>query len=162
LTKDTRPDGSWQTFSRNGKLAPTSVTRGTALGRTETFAVSKSATGDSEARNDVDAAGLQTLKARNADHTGSVTLPGGTAITTMDYDALGRLTQVSPPGVYPTQLHYDARGRNDSITRGTRVTNLAYRSDGFFDNILDPLLHRTSFGYDLAGRPTSQTLPDVS
>jgi RHS repeat-associated protein len=245
LTKDTRPDGSWQTFSRNGTLAPTSVTRTTALGRTETFAVSRSAFGDSEARNNADAAGLHTLQSRSSDHAGSVTYPDGTTVTTseladprfgiqasyaattttrmpsgltrtesrsrsvtlsnpqdplslssliesvtvsghtsqssynassrrmtltsaagrvtaIDYDALGRVTQISAPGVYPTQLHYDARGRNDTISQGTRVTALAYRADGFLDNILDPLLQRTSFGYDAAGRPTSQTLPDLS
>jgi hypothetical protein len=84
LTKDTRPDGSWQTFSRNGTLAPTSVTRTTALGRTETFAVSQSATGDSETRNNAEQAGLHTLQSRSADRTASVTYPDGSIVTTAE------------------------------------------------------------------------------
>ena len=60
------------------------------------------------------------------------------------------------------QLHYDTRGRNDTMTQGARVTTLAYRSDGFLGSILDPLQHTTSFDYDLAGRPTNQTLPDLN
>jgi RHS repeat-associated protein len=80
----------------------------------------------------------------------------------MDYDALGRLVAITPPGVQSMQLHYDSRGRNDTMTQGTRVTTLAYRSDGLLDSILDPLLHRTSFTYDPAGRPISETLPDLN
>jgi len=83
-------------------------------------------------------------------------------LTTVDYDALGRVVAIAPPGVQSMLLHYDLRGRNDSITQGTRVTTMSYRSDGFLGSILDPLQHVTSFGYDLAGRPTSQTLPDLS
>ena len=245
LTQNTEPDGSYHMYSRGGKLAPTSVTRTSALGRTQVFGLSRSANNDAQTRTTTGSEGFTKTKKRNVDHSGSVTYPDGTTVTTgeladprfgiqspytsstttttpsgltrnesrsrtvtlsdsqnplsltsliesitvngrtsqssytassrrmtltsaagrvttTDYDALGRVTQISPPGVYPTQLHYDARGRNDTITQGTRVTTLAYRTDGFLDNILDPLLHRTTFGYDPVGRPTSETLPDLT
>src|SRR5205085_8106497 len=81
-------------------------------------------------------------------------------VTTMDYDTLGQLVAIAPPGVQPVQLHYDSHGRKDIITQGTRVTTLGYDTAGFLHSILDPAQHTTLFGYDLAGRPTSETLPD--
>jgi hypothetical protein len=33
--------------------------------------------------------------------------------------------------VSPVVLHYDTRGRNDTITHGTRVTTVAYDAAGF-------------------------------
>lgn len=83
-------------------------------------------------------------------------------VTTMGYDSLGRVVAIAPPGVQAIQLHYDSRGRNDTITQGTRVTTMAYDASGFLHSILDPAQHTTLFGYDLAGRPTSETLPDTN
>ena len=245
LTKNTEPDGSYHTYSRGGYLASTSVTRTSALGRTQVFGLSQSRNNDAQTRVTQGADGLTTTQRRNADHSGSITYPDGTMITTagladprfgiqsaytsrtaittpsgltrselrsrsvtlsnpqdplsltsliesatvngrtsqrsynastrrmtltsaagrvttVDYDALGHLVSIAPPGVQPLQLHYDARGRNDTLSQGARVTTLTYRSDGFLGSVLDPLQHATSFGYDLAGRPTSQTLPDLS
>jgi RHS repeat-associated protein len=245
LTKNTEPDGSYHTYSRGGTLPPTTVTRTSALGRTEVFGLTNSTRSDAQTRTTQRADGLTTTQQRKADHSGSVTSPDGTTVTTaelgdprfgiqaaytsstttrtpsgltrtesrsrtvtlanaqdplsltsllesltvngrtsqssynastrrmtmtsaagrvttMDYDALGHVIAISPPGVQPLQLHYDTRGRNDTITQGSRATTLSYRSDGFLDNIVDPLLHRSSFGYDLAGRPSSQTLPDLT
>src|SRR5438132_2621121 len=122
LTKDTRPDGSWQTFSRNGNLAPTTVTRTTALGRTETFALSKPTSGDSETRTNIDAAGLQTLKARNADHTGSVTLPDGTVVTTTEL-ADPRFGMQAPYTATTTTRLPSGLTRNESRSRSVTLSN---------------------------------------
>src|SRR5260221_3907213 len=73
-----------------------------------------------------------------------------------------RVVQIAPPGVQAVVLHYDARGRTDTITQGTRVTTLAYDVAGFLHSVLDPAQHSTTFGYDLAGRPISETLPDLN
>lgn len=246
LIRNDEPDGSYHTYSRGGTLAPTAVTRTSALGRTEVFGLSQSANSDAQTQTSKGTDTLTTTFGRNADRSGSVTYPDGTTVTTtegadprfgiqsaytsststrmpsgltrtesrsrsvtlsnpqdplslslllesvtvsghtaqrsydafsrrmtltsavgriitIDYDALGRVTQISPPGVYATQLHYDARGRNDTITQGTRVTTMAYRSDGFPDNVLDPVLQRTSFpDYDLAGRALTERLPDLT
>src|SRR5207248_2860352 len=43
---------------------------------------------------------------------------GRQTVTTLD--ALGRVTQIAPPGVQALQLHYDLHGRNDSIMQGAR------------------------------------------
>src|SRR5438067_391794 len=43
-------------------------------------------------------------------------------VTTVDYDALGHVVAIGPPGVQSMQLHYDTHGPNDSITQGARVT----------------------------------------
>src|SRR5207245_5743390 len=83
-------------------------------------------------------------------------------VSTVDYDALGRVTQVALPGVQPIVLHYDGRGQSDSIAQGTRVTSMSYRPDGFLGSLIDPLQRTTSFGYDLAGRVTATTPPDLS
>ena len=253
LTQNTEPDGSYHTYTRSplpgsGALptsVPGSVTRTSALGRTEVFQLTASATGDTQTVSVRGADGLSTTQTRSADHTGSVSTPDGMVVTTqetadprfgiqagytsstvtktpsaltrtethsrsaalsnpqdplsltsliesvtvngntssssynastrrmtmtspagrvttMDYDALGHVVAISPPGVQSMQLHYDAHGRNDTITQGSRVTTLAYDSSGFLHSILDPASHSTVFGYDLAGRPTSETLPDTN
>jgi RHS repeat-associated protein len=81
LTKDTRPDGSFQTFDRGGLLAANGVTHRTALGRTETYGVSRPLTEDSETRTARDAAGLVTTTKLIPDQSSTVTYPDGTTVT---------------------------------------------------------------------------------
>ena len=82
LTQNTEPDGSYHMYSRGGKLAPTSVTRTSALGRTQVFGLSRSANNDAQTRTTTGSEGFTKTKKRNVDHSGSVTYPDGTTVTT--------------------------------------------------------------------------------
>lgn len=245
LTRNTEPDASYHTYVGNGTIPPTSVTRTSALGRTQVFGITYSSSNDFSTSTTRGLDGLTTTEQRKTDKTAVVTTPDGMTVTTaqasdqrfgaqaaytsstvtktpanltrtetrsrtvtlsnpndplsltsliesvtvngrnssssysastrrmtmtsaagrvttMDYDALGHVVAISPPGVQSIQLHYDARGRNDTITQGSRVTTMGYDASGFLHSILDPASHTTLFGYDLAGRPTSETLPDLN
>ena len=84
LSQYTEPDGSYHTYSRGGKLAPTSVTRTSALGRTEVFGLSRTANSDAQTRTTTGSDGFATTQKRNADHSGSITYPDGTTVTTAE------------------------------------------------------------------------------
>src|SRR5258708_16202609 len=81
--------------------------------------------------------------------------------TVVSLDSAGRVVQIAASGIQPVVLHYDARGRNDTITQGTRVTTLAYDAAGFLRSRLDPARHSTGFAHYAARRPPSQTLPET-
>ncbi|WP_343244633.1 LamG-like jellyroll fold domain-containing protein [Streptomyces sp. SID11385] len=60
-----------------------------------------------------------------------------------------------------TTYHYDAHGRNDSVTDPERqVTELRYNSIGLLSGTTDPAGNRTDVAYDAAGRTTTTTLRD--
>src|SRR3954471_4072726 len=80
----------------------------------------------------------------------TLTTPVGRQVVTT-LDASGRVVQVQPPGVLPVAVHYDTRGRPDSVTRGTRAYTYAYDSFGRVQSIADPL-HTSTLGYDAANR----------
>jgi len=84
LTKDTRADASWHSFSRGGRLSAQGVTRTTALGRRETYAASRTTNGDEETRIVTDMAGLRAVQTRKGDHSTTQTLPNGTVIATAE------------------------------------------------------------------------------
>ena len=83
---------------------------------------------------------------------------GRQTVTTVD--SLGRISQVQAPGVLPTQLQYDGRGRPQTVTHGSRIYTFGYDSLGNLASLTDPL-HTVTLGYDAANRPTSETLPDA-
>jgi RHS repeat-associated protein len=82
LTKDTPPDGAWQSLARGGALAPTHVTHTSALGRTTQYAVSWNETSKTETASITDPAGFTTTTTTDADHSTSTTSPDGTRVTT--------------------------------------------------------------------------------
>jgi RHS repeat-associated protein len=81
-------------------------------------------------------------------------------------DPLGRISQVSPPGLPLINITYDNNGRLAGVTNtsslGTQVTTLAYNSLGQLSTVTDPLNRSTSFSYDAAGRIQQQVLADGS
>src|SRR5205823_6005678 len=81
LTSDMGPDGYVQTFERGGALSATNVTRTTSLGRTTTYAVSRSGSGYAESSTVRDQAGLVTVSVTNSQSTRKVTRPDGTRVT---------------------------------------------------------------------------------
>ena len=103
---------------------------------------------------------LQSTYNRSASTITTTTPMNRHTVTTLD--ALGRVTQIAPPGVLATSIHYDTRGRPDVISQGSRTATLSYDSStGFLAALQDPLQHTTTFGYNLAGRMTSSVLPDT-
>ena len=86
-----------------------------------------------------------------AGRTGSMTL-----------DDKGRVSQVNAPGVTAVQFHYDAQGRNDTITQGSRVTAFGFDAHGFVNSVTDPAGHHTILTNDASGRPTLATQADAT
>ncbi|TMD18455.1 MAG: hypothetical protein E6I99_16045, partial [Chloroflexi bacterium] len=84
LTRNTEADGSYHTYSRGGKLAPTSVTRTSALGRAQVFGLSQSANNAAQTRTITGSDGLTRTQKRNTDRSGSVVYPDGTTLTTAE------------------------------------------------------------------------------
>ena len=243
LTKDTPPDGAYQSLDRGGILDPTHVTHTTALGRTTNYSVNFNFDNASETSSVTPPDGLTTTTVTAADHSTSATAPDGMQMTTtatpdprfgadvlstsstaktpsgltgtlaetrtatmhsatdpltvdtrveslslngkaftssynatahtvtqatpmgrqtvLSLDSLGRVTQVQPPGVLALSVHYDTRGRPDTLTQGARVESLSYDSLGRVQTATDPL-HSITLGYDAANRVKTVTLPDSS
>ena len=82
LTKDTPPDGAFQSLSRGGFLDARQVTHQTALGRTTSYAVAWDSINSTETSSVTDPAGLKSTTTTNADHSLSITSPDGTQATT--------------------------------------------------------------------------------
>ncbi len=80
-------------------------------------------------------------------------------------DAQGRVTQVAPAGLAPTQLTYDADGLLASVQVGTgsaaRTTTLTHDAQRRLTRITDPLVRAVLLSYDAADRVTTVTLPDT-
>jgi len=158
LTKDTPPDGSFVTLDRGGVLAPTSVTYRTALGRTETYGISRSATGDTETRTSRDPAGLLTTVKRNADESTSITRPDGTSISsTVTPDprfgiqaSVASTTMRTPSGLTRTE----ARSRFVSLSNPNDPLSLTSLVDQVTVNGKS---YRSTF--DAAGRTKTRLTP---
>ncbi|HEX6131882.1 MAG TPA: RHS repeat-associated core domain-containing protein, partial [Actinomycetota bacterium] len=79
-------------------------------------------------------------------------------------DALGRVTGVAGPGIAPSVVTYDDRGRVAAVTAGTgpgaRTIAFGYDPSGRVESITDPLGRTIGRAYDAAGRRTATTRPD--
>ena len=88
----------------------------------------------------------------------TLTTPVGRQVVTT-LDVSGRVVQSSRLGVLPVSVHYDVKGRPDSVSQGTR--SYTYDSFGRVQTITDPL-HASTLAYDAANRLKSVLLPDSS
>ena len=79
--------------------------------------------------------------------------------TTSVMDELGRVTEIAVPGITPSQVNYDVRGRLHRITQGDRELAFSYNPEGYLAGMTDPLGRSINFEYDLAGRVKKQILP---
>ncbi len=81
--------------------------------------------------------------------------------STTRYDERGRPELVAPPGVVPTAISYDVRGRVIQATQdGTladRTWQYGYGPDGYVDTITDPLSQVTDLSRDAIGRVLNAT-----
>jgi RHS repeat-associated protein len=79
-------------------------------------------------------------------------------------DPQGRPVSIEVPGLSPSSLSYDARGRLSTIRRGAgaeeRTFTLTYGADGWLSEVLGPLAYRLGLDQDTVGRLLRQTLPD--
>ncbi len=93
----------------------------------------------------------------------TITLPSGRRLG-RDIDSQGRLLAVTVPGLAPTKLSYDARGRLQSLARGAgpdaRVTTFDYGGNGHLVGMTDALGRYYRFSHDVLGRLLSQQFPD--
>lgn len=64
------------------------------------------------------------------------------------------------PGVDPTSLSYDGRGRPKTAVQGARAASITYDAFGNVASTTDSLGRTQSFSYDAVGRVQTQTLPD--
>ncbi|MCH9698418.1 MAG: hypothetical protein K0U68_09970, partial [Gammaproteobacteria bacterium] len=78
--------------------------------------------------------------------------------STTAIDLQGRLAKTEIPGILPTTLTYDNRGRVKTMTQGNRVMQFFYKLDGHLEKIIDPINREALFDYDQAGRIKTQTL----
>lgn len=81
LAKDTNPLGGFIQLDRHGNLDASNVTQVTAMGRTKSYVVSRSAAGDSKTISATDQAGLTRVTTINSDFSSSETSPDGTSVT---------------------------------------------------------------------------------
>jgi len=83
----------------------------------------------------------------------------------IEYDVLGRATQVIDPRGITTTLAYDSGNRIDRVTQTpadgspARVTSFTYDAVDNLLDVTDPLSRTTEFTYDAAGRVVEQTCP---
>ncbi|MEQ1832018.1 MAG: hypothetical protein ABL977_03100, partial [Candidatus Eisenbacteria bacterium] len=81
-------------------------------------------------------------------------------VTTIDLDAVGRPTTVSPSGLASLSLAYDpGNGFLRDLNAGTRNWHYDYDDSGRVSTARDPLLRQVTYRYDAAGRVLRQTLP---
>ena len=85
-------------------------------------------------------------------------LGDATGSTTFQYDAMGRITQVSAPQTGTVGYGYDARGLRSSLTYpdGTQI-QYAYWQDGRLETVQQGSTTLASYGYDSQGRLTQIT-----
>lgn len=93
----------------------------------------------------------------------TTTTPEG-RVSVMHTDAQGRLLGEQIPGLAPTTVTYDERGRPITVTEGTgsdaRTHTAAYGAAGRLGSLIDPLSRTTTFAYDATGRLTRTTFSD--
>jgi RHS repeat-associated protein len=150
------------------------LTSETAAGITTTFAVD----GDGNRASTSDALGHQTAyhyewgvvqysdtaltwmsRAINSDGTVASEDRGGVT-TYFSYDALGRLTEVSPPAGSPTSTTYDnSGGAWVTVSRGPSATTTTLDGFGRAIGTVNAVGVHTAAAYDTDGRKTQQSYP---
>jgi YD repeat-containing protein len=115
---------------------------------------------------DFDANDLLTLHAAETTHTINgkpwATAYDGTTRTYTSRSPLGRVAQVTvnaadqitalqAGNLLPVTVHYDARGRVQTLRQGARTQTFAYNAQGFLKSRTDALGHVPSYTYDANG-----------
>jgi RHS repeat-associated protein len=82
------------------------------------------------------------------------------AIESYQYDAWGRLEQMTPLDGIPVRLEYDTTGRATAFVRAGQRSAVSYDEQGRVATMADPVGQRFKFEYDGASRLTSLTDTD--
>ena len=124
---------------------------------------------------DFDANDLLTLHAAETTHTINgkpwATAYDGTTRTYTIRSPLGRVAQVTvnvadqitalqAGDLLPVTVHYDARGRVQTLRQGARTQTVAYNAQGFVKSRTDALGHVSSYIYDANGQVLTAKRPD--
>ncbi|MCP4349733.1 MAG: hypothetical protein GY795_29990, partial [Desulfobacterales bacterium] len=106
----------------------------------------------------------KTVTVTNNTETGVITTETATGRTvTTQYNPENLLrSEVSVPGLLPTEYDYDTRGRIKSVTAGTRSRIYEYDTKGNVDYIINPDQQTVDYDYDDMGRVISVVRPDSS
>jgi RHS repeat-associated protein len=92
----------------------------------------------------------------------TVTTPEGRTVTAKYDPATLLTTNVTVPGLFPTNYAYDSKGRLTSVTTDERTAAFSYNAQGFLASQTDPEGRSTSYAHDAVGRVTGITRPDAS
>ncbi|MBK9516044.1 MAG: PASTA domain-containing protein [Anaeromyxobacter sp.] len=93
-----------------------------------------------------------------ATRTWTLTSPTGRA-GSLQLDAEGRATTLSPAGLTPVTFGYDARGRVSGRAEGTRTRAFTYGADGRLSSLTDAPGRTFGFARDALGQVTGESLP---
>ena len=97
------------------------------------------------------------------DRSSVATSPLGRSVTSI-LDNLGRISQISIPGIETTTFSYDSRGRLGAVADGVgasaRTNRFTFNSQGFLESMTDPLGRTVQYTHDPVGRITRKLLPD--
>jgi len=156
------PEYKYKTLQSTTTQSPTGLTKTTALDKT-----SQDTNTDripDQITKTVTSNGKTTILVHNTlDAEKTITSPEGRTVTSHYDPATLLTTEVSVPGLFPTNYEYDEKGRLTSVTSDSRTVSLSYTGRG---NILasqtDPEGRTTSYTHDPVGRVTGLTRPDNS
>ncbi|MDZ4081587.1 MAG: RHS repeat-associated core domain-containing protein [Bdellovibrionales bacterium] len=85
---------------------------------------------------------------------------GRMSYTTIDSDE--RIVSAQVASYTPVEYNYDANGRLENVSQGAnRTIDIAYDADGYVESVTNAYNEETSFVYDDAGRVLTRTLPDA-
>jgi RHS repeat-associated protein len=187
LTKDTNPAGAFQTLDRHGNIAPTSVTRATALGRATNYQVTWSTSGEVETSKVIDPAGLTTTTTTVVNPTNptasavSTTYPGGSTMKTtvgpdprFGMDApVSTATSTTPGGISRTMGQSRSAvmaSASDPLTLSSATETFTLNGRNYtstYDSVaktvtrLTPAGRQTVITLDASGRPSQVQPPGV-
>ncbi len=161
---DPRFDMAAPTTAKQTLRLPSGLESVLAATRTVTLADPADPTSLETMVDDVTVAGAKTTIAFDrATRTVTTTSPAGRT-RTIALDALARPVRLEAPGLAPTAVTYDDRGRLAAITTGedaaARTLAFAYDATGRLQQVTDPLGRSVGYGYDDAGRLVASTFAD--
>ncbi|MDP1917095.1 MAG: RHS repeat-associated core domain-containing protein [Myxococcales bacterium] len=162
LASDSR-FGSQSTYPGSTSVVlPSGLTRLSTAKRTVTLAAPGDVSTLSRLEEESTINGKRWLSVYTAnDKTLSLTSPLG-RVSSVTLDDKGRAVSSAPPGVAPTQVTYDSRGRATRVAQGMRRIDVTYGANGFADSMTDGLARTTRFSTDATGQLDSAIRPDMA
>ncbi|WLE95637.1 MAG: RHS repeat-associated core domain-containing protein [Candidatus Electrothrix communis] len=156
------PEYKYKTLQTSTTQSPTGLTKTTELDKT--YQDTNTDRVPDQITKTVTSNGKTTTLVHNtlaAEKT--VTSPEGRTVSSLYDPATLLTTEVSVPGLFPTNYDYDEKGRLTSVTTDSRTVSLSYTGRGnFLASQTDPEGRTTSYTHDPVGRVTGITRPDNS